>query len=99
MLFRSARVVELVDARDSKSRAERRAGSIPAPGTTLKAGKVQCLPAFFFSPLENLKNLIASCVSVRESVPHSGGTWGPLTPFPYPLRGIAHEGHKERSRD
>jgi hypothetical protein len=25
--------VELVDARDSKSRAERRAGSIPAPGT------------------------------------------------------------------
>jgi hypothetical protein len=28
-----ARVVELVDARDSKSRAARRAGSIPAPGT------------------------------------------------------------------
>ncbi|MEA3097777.1 MAG: hypothetical protein QOF74_2017 [Caballeronia mineralivorans] len=32
MLF--ARVVKLVDAGDSKSPAARRAGSIPAPGTT-----------------------------------------------------------------
>ena len=31
-----ARVVKLVDAGDSKSPAARRAGSIPAPGTTLK---------------------------------------------------------------
>src|SRR5471030_655103 len=34
MLF--ARVVKLVDAGDSKSPAARRAGSIPAPGTTEK---------------------------------------------------------------
>ena len=31
-----ARVVKLVDAGDSKSPAARRAGSIPAPGTTTK---------------------------------------------------------------
>src|SRR5690606_9699624 len=31
----NARVVKLVDAGDSKSPAARRAGSIPAPGTTL----------------------------------------------------------------
>lgn len=37
MLYRAdpARVVKLVDAGDSKSPAARRAGSIPAPGTTL----------------------------------------------------------------
>jgi hypothetical protein len=34
-LIESARVVKLVDAGDSKSPAARRAGSIPAPGTTL----------------------------------------------------------------
>ena len=34
---REARVVKLVDAGDSKSPAARRAGSIPAPGTTLKS--------------------------------------------------------------
>ena len=34
MGLQAARVVELVDARDSKSRAARRAGSIPAPGTS-----------------------------------------------------------------
>jgi hypothetical protein len=32
-----ARVVKLVDAGDSKSPAARRAGSIPAPGTTHKS--------------------------------------------------------------
>jgi hypothetical protein len=32
--YLSARVVELVDAADSKSAAARRAGSIPASGTT-----------------------------------------------------------------
>ena len=32
--LRVARVVKLVDAGDSKSPAARRAGSIPAPGTT-----------------------------------------------------------------
>lgn len=32
-----ARVVKLVDAGDSKSPAARRAGSIPAPGTSLKS--------------------------------------------------------------
>jgi hypothetical protein len=35
-LIESARVVKLVDAGDSKSPAARRAGSIPAPGTTHK---------------------------------------------------------------
>ena len=34
-LIESARVVKLVDAGDSKSPAARRAGSIPAPGTTI----------------------------------------------------------------
>ena len=34
---KSARVVKLVDAGDSKSPAARRAGSIPAPGTTVKS--------------------------------------------------------------
>ncbi len=34
-LIESARVVKLVDAGDSKSPAARRAGSIPAPGTTV----------------------------------------------------------------
>jgi hypothetical protein len=33
MYIPNARVAELVDARDSKSRAAMRAGSIPAPGT------------------------------------------------------------------
>jgi hypothetical protein len=33
-LLSRARVVKLVDAGDSKSPAARRAGSIPAPGTT-----------------------------------------------------------------
>jgi hypothetical protein len=35
-LIESARVVKLVDAGDSKSPAARRAGSIPAPGTTVQ---------------------------------------------------------------
>ena len=34
VVLSSARVVKLVDAGDSKSPAARRAGSIPAPGTT-----------------------------------------------------------------
>src|SRR3546814_20748346 len=34
--YSNARVVKLVDAGDSKSPAARRAGSIPAPGTSLK---------------------------------------------------------------
>ena len=37
----------MVDAGDSKSPAARRAGSIPAPGTTDKAGSFHELPAFF----------------------------------------------------
>ena len=40
--------MKLVDAGDSKSPAARRAGSIPAPGTTDKAGSFHELPAFFF---------------------------------------------------
>ena len=50
--FCVARVVELVDARDSKSRAARRAGSIPAPGTTDKAGRLKTFRLFSFSSLE-----------------------------------------------
>eukprot|EP01136_Pigoraptor_vietnamica_P031983 Opistho-1_new@93269 len=45
-----ARVVKLVDAGDSKSPAARRAGSIPAPGTTDKAAQFQRRAAFFFFP-------------------------------------------------
>jgi hypothetical protein len=42
-------VVKLVDAGDSKSPAARRAGSIPAPGTTQRAAHVQYGAAFLFS--------------------------------------------------
>jgi serine protease Do len=40
-------VVELVDARDSKSRAARRAGSIPAPGTRLISFRLGFSPQTF----------------------------------------------------
>ena len=36
----NARVVELVDTRDLKSLAEKRAGSSPAPGTILKISQI-----------------------------------------------------------
>ena len=55
--LQNARVVKLVDTADLKSAAflnKGRTGSIPVPGTTFKAGKVQNLPAFSFSPMKTL---------------------------------------------
>ena len=66
-------MVKLVDAGDSKSPAARRAGSIPAPGTTDKAGSFHELPAFFFFPMGSGFD---ECANVRRSVPESGGRWG-----------------------
>ena len=63
----------MVDAGDSKSPAARRAGSIPAPGTTFKSAHVQNGADFFFSPL---KTGFLSSMVVRQSMPASGGTWG-----------------------
>jgi hypothetical protein len=42
----AASVAELVDALDSKSSAERRAGSIPAGGTTSKQSSIPNYPVF-----------------------------------------------------
>jgi hypothetical protein len=52
-----ARVVKLVDAGDSKSPAARRAGSIPAPGTS--AGPSSDGRAYFFVVQNSL--VAASC--------------------------------------
>ena len=65
--------MKLVDAGDSKSPAARRAGSIPAPGTTDKAAQFQKRAAFFFFPL---KTLCSSSDSVRGSAGESGPFWG-----------------------
>jgi hypothetical protein len=54
LVFSVARVVELVDAADSKSAAARRAGSIPARGTSIPEKSTDAVGAFFvladFSP-------------------------------------------------
>jgi hypothetical protein len=65
-------VVELVDARDSKSRAARRAGSIPAPGTTFKAASFQRLldtvRLFSFSTLENAAKVALQFVDLASQL-------------------------------
>ncbi len=63
----------MVDAGDSKSPAARRAGSIPAPGTTSKAAHVQHGAAFLFS---HSVGLLLSSWIVRESIAPSGHLWG-----------------------
>ena len=66
----------MVDAGDSKSPAARRAGSIPAPGTTDKAGSFHELPAFFFFLWEVALTSARTCDEVCRNPGVCGGTNG-----------------------
>src|SRR5450830_211939 len=75
-LFHHKYLISLNSPPDSKSPAARRAGSIPAPGTTNKSGRVQTLPDFFISPLKTAHALSTLFQTNPPASASFGGTFG-----------------------